>query len=156
MKTDRGTMRLYRMGNWLHRHRVPLAPRALQGLGLVLFSSVVPATAQIGRGTVLAYAGLGIVIHARARIGEGCLIAPQVTIGGRSGHAQVPVIGDRVFIGAGARILGPVTVGDGAVIGANAVVVADVEPRTLVAGVPARVIRRGVAVDEFATMPSSK
>lgn len=93
------------------------------------------------------------MIHKRAVIGSYCLIGPHVVIGGRSGHKSVPVIGNRVFVGAGAKVLGPITVGDGAVIGANAVVIDDVPPRTVVAGIPARVIARDVDVDRYATMP---
>jgi len=128
-------------------------PGLMRGLTLVMFSAVVPAECSIGRRTVLSYHGLGIVLHARARIGAGCLIGPGVTIGGRSGHHEVPVLGERVFVGAGARILGPVTIGDGAVIGANAVVISDVPAGAMAAGVPARVIRTDVVVDDYVTMP---
>lgn len=69
------------------------------------------------------------------------MISPCVTIGGRSGIFAVPQIEDDVFIGAGARILGDVTIGRGAVIGANAVVLKSVPPGAIVAGVPARIIR---------------
>lgn len=144
---------LHRVGAWCLAHRVPLVPALMRALGLVLFSCVVPAGARIGAGTKLGYRGLGIVIHVRAHIGKGCLIGPHAVVGGTSGHHDVPRIGDRVFIGAGACILGPIVVGDGAVIGANAVVTKDVAPRTLVAGVPAIVIRQGINVDDYATMP---
>ena len=84
---------------------------------------------------------MGIVIHRRVVIGDNCEIAQHVTIGGRSGHADVPVIGNQVFIGAGAKVLGPIRIGDGAIIGANAVVLKDVPPLAVVAGVPARIIK---------------
>ncbi len=149
-------MRLYRVGNWCHRHRVPLLPRLAKGVIFVVFSAVVPSQTAIGRDTHLSYGGLGTVLHPRAVIGDGVLVGPNVTIGGRSGHTEVPVIGDHVFIGAGARILGPVHVGDGAVIGANAVVVRDVEPRSAVGGVPAKVIKTDIDVNDFATMPGAR
>ena len=69
------------------------------------------------------------------------MISPCVTIGGRSGISGVPIIEDEVFIGAGAKILGDVTIGKGATIGANAVVLQSVPAGAVVAGVPARVIR---------------
>lgn len=146
--------KLYRVGSWALKRRLPFVPRICEALSFVIFSCVLPCTARIGEGTVLGYRGLGIVIHKRAVIGRGCLIGPHVVIGGRSGHREVPVLGERVFVGAGAKVLGPVHVGDGAVIGANAVVVHDVPARSVVAGVPARVIATDVDVDCYATMPA--
>jgi serine O-acetyltransferase len=148
-----GAMTLYRLGNWCHRHHVPLVPQIARGLTLVLFGSVVPATAVIGKDTELGYRGLSVVIHARSVIGENCMVGPFVVIGGRSGHHDVPVIGDDVFIGAGAKILGPITIGDGAVIGANAVVIHDVPARAVAAGIPARIVREDVDVADYATLP---
>lgn len=69
----------------------------------------------------MAYSGLATVIHPRCRIGDRVLIAHGVTLGGRSGLFDVPVIEDDVQIGAGSKILGPIVVGRGAKIGANAV-----------------------------------
>jgi len=83
-----------------------------------------------------------VVIHREAKIGRHCLISQQVTIGGRSGIQGAPVIGDYVRIGAGAKLLGRVRIGDFAVIGANAVVLKDVPEGSVVAGVPAKEIRR--------------
>jgi serine O-acetyltransferase len=125
----------------------------MKALGLLIFGCVVPPEASVGRETKLGYRGVGIVVHARAVIGAGCVIGPSVTIGGRSGLRDVPVIGDDVFVGAGARILGPVRIGDGAVIGANAVVIHDVPPGCVAAGVPASIVKRDVDVTEYATMP---
>jgi serine O-acetyltransferase len=79
-----------------------------------------------------------VVIHSKARIGPNCLIMQQVTIG--QNKRQRPVIGGGVDIGPGAKVLGGITVGDNAHIGANAVVLHDVPPWAVVAGVPARVI----------------
>jgi serine O-acetyltransferase len=96
---------------------------------------------ELPRTTRLGYGGIGIVIHPEARIGERVLISHGVTIGGRGGHPGVPVIDDDVRIGAGAAILGPVHVGRGALVGANAVVLHDVRPYTVVGGVPARELK---------------
>lgn len=84
---------------------------------------------------------MGVVIHSRAVIGENCTIAQQVTIGGRSGIFNVPIIGNNVYLGAGCKVLGDVHVGDNVVIGANAVVIHDVPENAIVAGVPAKVLR---------------
>lgn len=82
-----------------------------------------------------------MVLHKRAVIGEGCRIQQNVTIGGTSGKENVPVLGDRVQVGAGAMVLGPIHVGDDAIIGANAVVTKDVPANAVVVGVPAKIIR---------------
>jgi serine O-acetyltransferase len=119
-----------------------------------MYSSVVPYEAEIGAGSKLAHGGIGVVIHPRARIGRNVLIGQGITIGGRGRQTGVPRIGDDVYIAAGARILGDLTVGSGSIIAANAVVTRDVPPRTIVAGVPARVIREGVDVSDIEMLPA--
>lgn len=140
---------LHRIAHVLHRLRMPLAPRLLVLAGRILFHGYVGAGARIGRRVSLGYWGLGIVIHDRAVLGDDVRVGAGVVIGGRSKLHGVPVIGDRVVLGAGAKVLGPITIGDEAVIGANAVVVTDVEARTVVGGVPARVLRREIDVRDF-------
>lgn len=81
-----------------------------------------------------------MVIHARAVIGSNVKIGQNVTIGGRSGHYDVPRIEDHVEIGVGACILGPIRIGVGAKIGANAVVLTDIPAGKVAVGVPARII----------------
>jgi serine O-acetyltransferase len=132
---------LHRIAHACHRWRVPLLPRLIYGINRILFSVVLPPTVRVGRGVVLGYSGLGTVIHARAVIGDRVVVGPNVTIGGKTPHLEVPVIEDDVDIGAGACVIGPVRVGRGAVIGANAVVVKDVPAGAVVGGVPARVLR---------------
>lgn len=135
-------MTWYRLARRLHERGVSLLPDMLCKVIYYLHSSHIPYEAEIGEGTALGYGGIGVVIHRDARLGRYCLISQQVTISGRSGIEGVPVIGDYVRIGAGAKILGNVRIGDFAVIGANAVVLQDVPAGTVVAGVPARVIRQ--------------
>lgn len=86
----------------------------------------------------------GVVIHEDAVIGDDCMIMQQVTIG-MIGDGEVPVLGNSVYVGAGAKIIGKVKVGDGARIGANAVVVEDVPPGCTAVGVPARLIQPDAA-----------
>jgi serine O-acetyltransferase len=85
--------------------------------------------------------GMGVVIGETATIGDDVLLFHGVTLGGRSSRAgkRHPTLGDRVMVGAGARILGPVLIGHDSAIGANAVVVRDVPPGSVATGVPARV-----------------
>lgn len=147
----------YRIGRKLQRAHVPLLPRVCETLTFLIFNSNIPLRAEIGHGSRAAHRGIAIVIHARARIGERCIIRPQVVIGG-TGTGTVrkaaPIIGDDVELGVGAKILGPITIGDRAVIGANAVVIRDVPPDTVVAGVPARVIR--TTSDGLSTPPTDQ
>ncbi len=95
---------------------------------------------QIGGGLLLPHPN-GVVIHPRARIGVNCLIFQQVTLGTR-GDRKAPALGDHVDVGAGAKLLGGITVGTHAVIGANAVVVTDVPAGATAVGIPAKILPR--------------
>lgn len=128
------------------RARGPLAkPMKLAALLRHRFWSVItgadiPIVTKIGGGLVLPHPN-GVVIHRNAVIGPNCLILQQVTIGQTDGEI-VPTIGGHVDIGAGAKVIGPVTIGDHARIGANAVVTRDVPAHTTAVGVPAEVLER--------------
>ena len=104
----------------------------------IVTASEIPLSTGIGGGLLLPHPN-GIVVHPDAEIGANCLFFQQVTIGYLPGG--VPRIGDHVDIGAGARILGPVSIGDGARIGANAVVTRDVPAGATAVGIPARIIK---------------
>ena len=103
----------------------------------LLAQADISITARIGGGLMMPHPN-GVVIHKDAVIGPNCLILQQVTIG--TNGKGVPVIGGHVDIGAGARIIGPVTIGDHARIGANAVVTRDVPAGRTAVGVPARLL----------------
>jgi serine O-acetyltransferase len=103
----------------------------------------IPANSQIGGGLLIPHPN-GIVIHPDARIGPNCLLFQQVTVGQRG--AGVPTLGGHVDVGAGAKVLGPIRIGDHALIGANAVVLVDVPAHCSAAGVPARVSKPHGAV----------
>ncbi len=111
----------------------------------VIIQSEIPLNTDIGGGLLLPHPN-GIVIHPKARIGPNCLVFHQVTIG-MNGRGGVPRIGGHVDIGAGAKIIGNVVIGDHAVIGANAVVTRDVPRGGVVVGAPARLVRT-LALDE--------
>jgi len=133
---------IHSVAHWLLRHHVPLLPLLLTLFNRVVFAVQLPAATTLGRGVKLNYSGLGTVLHPRAVIGNRVEIGPGVVIGGRSEIWEVPIIEDDVQIGVGAKILGPVRVGRGAIVGANAVVLHDVPPGAVVAGIPARIVRR--------------
>ena len=135
-----------RAAHLLHRRSHPLIARLVTRVARHLFGTYLSPETEIGAGTELGYGGIGVVIHAEARLGRDVLVSPGVVIGGRSGLPGAPVIGDRVKIGAGAKLLGPITIGEGAFIGANAVVIHDVEPGDVVVGIPARPIERRLKV----------
>lgn len=103
----------------------------------VVTGADIPLTCQIEGGLLLPHPN-GIVIHPSARIGPNCLIFQQVTIGSRKGEI-LPVIGGHVDIGAGAKILGNVRIGNHACIGANAVVIKDVPPGKTAVGISATI-----------------
>lgn len=104
----------------------------------VITGADIPLNCNLGGGLVLPHPN-GIVIHPRSTIGPNCLIFQQVTIGEGS-REGLPRIGGHVDIGAGAKILGGVTIGDHAKIGANAVVLQDVPPGASAVGIPARIL----------------
>ncbi|MDO5836347.1 MAG: serine acetyltransferase [Methanobacterium sp.] len=104
----------------------------------------IPYNAKIGEGLLFGHIDC-IVIHGNSVIGKNATIMQGVTIGGNIGKIKnnrtSPVIGSGVFIGAGAKILGPVVIGDNCMIGANAVVVKDIPNDSLAVGVPAKVVK---------------
>ncbi|WP_076261528.1 serine O-acetyltransferase [Intrasporangium flavum] len=106
-----------------------------------------PGSTSVGPGLLIGHAG-GIVVNAAARIGRNCNLSHNVTIGANKGRrAGVPVIGDDVYIGPGAVIIGGITVGSGVAIGANSVVVDDVPDGVTVAGSPAKIVSTTGSVD---------
>lgn len=142
-------IKLYRMAHWCYKHHLEVLAKVLKILIYLLHNSSIPYTAQIGGGTVFGYKGIGCVIHARAVIGQNCVIGTNVTIGGRSHIQEVPIIGNNVYIGTGAKILGDVVIGDNCVIGANAVVVKSVPANCVAAGVPAIVIKENIDIKKY-------
>jgi serine O-acetyltransferase len=108
-------------------------------LNAIFCNCIIGRGAEFGPGFVLIHS-TGVVINGQVRGGSNVHIEHQVTIGAERG--QSPHLGDDLFVGAGAKVIGPVQVGDGARIGANAVVVHDIPPHSTVVGNPARVVRR--------------
>ena len=142
-------IKLYRIGNACYRRRIPLLPRAIRFLIFLLYNSDVPSRVTIGKHTLFGHSGIGVVIHQKAVIGDHCIIGQGITIGGRSKNPEVPIIGNHVYIGAGARVLGPIKIGNNVVIAPNAVVIKDVEDNCIVGGIPAKVIKEGILMKDY-------
>lgn len=134
-------IKIYKLANKLYKKRIPFLPWLLTKLGYILFNSHIPYTAQIGNQSKCAYGGIGVVIHSKAIIGDRVILGQGITIGRQLDPVGIPVIGDDVYISAGARILGDIKIGSNVIIGANAVVINDVPSNSIVAGVPARIIK---------------
>jgi serine O-acetyltransferase len=133
----------YRVNHWLWTHRMPLPARLGAELARKLTGVEIHPGARIGQGVFIDHA-TGVVIGETAEVGNEVTIYHGVTLGGTSlvPAKRHPTIGDRVVIGAGAKVLGPFTVGADSRIGANAVVVRAVPPGSVVVGVPGQVITR--------------
>jgi serine O-acetyltransferase len=132
----------HRLAHALRRAGVPLVPRLLAYLTRTVTGIEIHPAAVVGRGLFVDH-GMGVVIGETAEIGDGVTLYQGVTLGG-TGFAQGkrhPTVQDNVTIGSGAKLLGPITIGHGAKVGANAVVIHDVPPLSTVVGNPGQVVR---------------
>lgn len=132
----------HRVAHALDTAGVPLAPRAIAYLTRSVTGVEIHPAARIGDGFFIDH-GSGVVIGETAEIGERVTLYQGVTLGGTGFQRgkRHPTLGDNVTVGSGAKLLGPIAVGDGAKIGANTVVVEDVPPGTTVVGNPGHPVR---------------
>jgi serine O-acetyltransferase len=132
---------IHRLAHRLWRWRLRWLARFLSHLSRFLTGIEIHPGAAIGRRVFIDH-GMGVVIGETAEIGDDCTLYHGVTLGGTTWNKgkRHPTLGRGVVIGAGAKVLGPIAVGDGARIGSNAVVVKDVPPAATAVGIPARVI----------------
>lgn len=146
----------YRLGHWLFKEAPPspiLLP--LKAAYLIINKTLeattemfLDAQADIGPGLYIGHSG-GVHINNATSIGENCGIGHQVTIGtSAGGRAGAPVIGNDVYIGTGAKVIGKIKIGDGAKISANSLVMTNVPAGATVMGVPARIIMRSSTLPE--------
>ncbi|MBN9605735.1 MAG: serine O-acetyltransferase [Actinomycetales bacterium] len=128
----------YRLAHRLWRARLKLLARVVSQYTRFLTGIEIHPGATIGRRFFIDH-GMGVVIGETAEIGDDVMLYHGVTLGGVSGDKvkRHPTLGDRVVVGAGAALLGPITIGDDSVVGANAVVRVDAPPHSLLVGVPA-------------------
>ncbi|NHK31335.1 MAG: serine O-acetyltransferase [Asgard group archaeon] len=136
---------IYRVVHFLWKLGLPFVPRYLSNIAAQLTGIDIHPGATIGSDFFIDH-GKGTVIGETAVIGDNVTIYQGVTLGGVSLERKKrhPTIGNNVVIGAGAKILGPITIGDNSKIGANSVVIKDVPPNSIVVGVPGRVVKREV------------
>jgi serine O-acetyltransferase len=150
----------YRLAHRLHGWGMPLVPRLISHLTRWLTGVEIHPGAQIGRGVFIDH-GMGVVIGETAIVGNYALIYQGVTLGGtgKGDGKRHPTLGENVVVGAGAKVLGNIEVGDGVRIGAGSVVLRDVPADCTVVGIPGRIIyRSGVRVDplEHGNLPDSE
>ena len=133
-------VQFHRVAHWLWTHRMRLVGRILSHISRLLTGIEIHPGARIGPGLFIDH-GMGVVIGETAEIGENVTLYHGVTLGGTSlkKEKRHPTLGDNVIVGAGAKVLGPVKVGDSARIGAGSVVVTDVAPYSTVVGIPGKV-----------------
>lgn len=134
----------HRLAHALWRGRLRLLARLVSQFSRWITGIEIHPAAVIGRRVVIDH-GMGVVIGETSEVGDDVYMYHQVTLGTASaerGHKRHPTIGNNVILGAGAKILGAITIGDGARVGANAVVTQPVPAGTTVVGVPARPVER--------------
>ncbi len=141
---------LHRISNWLWNNRLKLPARWLSHVSRFLTGIEIHPAAKIGKAFFIDH-GMGVVIGETSEIGDNVTVYHGVTLGGTSftRGKRHPTIESNVTIGAGAKILGPLTVGSNSKIGANSVVIVDVPPNSTVVGIPGKIVLK----EEFPVYP---
>jgi serine O-acetyltransferase len=132
----------YRISHWLWKNHIPIIPRLISQLARWLTGIEIHPGAQIGRGFFIDH-GMGVVIGETAVIGDFVTLFQGVTLGGtgKERGKRHPTLGNHVVVGAGAKVLGNITIGDFVKIGANSVVLRSVPSNSTVIGIPGRIIK---------------
>ena len=143
---------MHRISHALWKYKIPLFPRVLSQFTRFFTGIEIHPGAQIGRGVFIDH-GMGVVIGETSQIGNRCLLYQGVTLGGtgKDHGKRHPTLEENVVVGAGAKVLGAITVGTNTRIGAGSVVVRNVEADSTVVGIPGRVVHQsGVKVNPLA------
>lgn len=151
---------LHRFSHWLYQLSLPLIPRLISHVGRFITGIEIHPGATIGEGVFIDH-GTGVVIGETAIIGDYCLIYQGVTLGGtgKEKGKRHPTLGENVVVGAGAKVLGNILIGNDVRIGAGSVVLKDVPSDCTVVGIPGRIVfRSGVKVDplDHSNLPDSE
>lgn len=133
---------LHRPAYWLYQHKLFFLARLISQIARFLTGVEIHPGAKIGRGVLIDH-GSGVVIGETAEVGDGCTIYQGVTLGGTGKETgkRHPTLGKNVLVGSGARVLGPLTVGDNCKIASGAVLLKSLEPNSTAVGVPAKAVR---------------
>lgn len=134
---------IHRIAHLLWRLKIPLIPRLISQWARFLTGIEIHPGAKIGRGLFIDH-GMGVVIGETSIIGDNVTLFQGVTLGGtgKESGKRHPTLGDNVVIGAGAKVLGNITVGDNSYVGSNAVIIRDVPPNATVVGVPGHITKQ--------------
>lgn len=134
---------LHRIAHWLWQSRIPLLPRLLSHVGRFFTGIEIHPGATIGKGVFIDH-GMGVVIGETAIVGDYCLIYQNATLGGTGKQTgkRHPTLGDNVVVGAGAKVLGNISVGHNVRVGAGSIVLRDVPNDCTVVGIPGRIVSR--------------
>jgi serine O-acetyltransferase len=132
----------FRFAHWLWKKKVPFIPRALSQFARFITGIEIHPGATIGSGMFIDH-GMGVVIGETSEIGDNVTLFQGVTLGGtgKQRGKRHPTIGSHVVVGAGAKVLGPIIIGDYVKIGANSVVLQDVPDHSTVVGIPGKIVR---------------
>lgn len=140
----------YRIAHKLHEKKCYLSARAISQTARFFTGIEIHPGAKIGKGLMIDH-GMGVVIGETAEIGDNCTLYQGVTLGGTGKDVgkRHPTLGNNVMVGAGAKVLGPFTIGDNTKIAANAVVLEEIPENCTAVGIPAKIVRReGVRVED--------
>lgn len=134
---------IHRFSHWLYRHGLRTLPRLISQVARFFTGIEIHPGARIGKGFFIDH-GMGIVIGETTEIGDNVTLYQGVTLGGtgKEKGKRHPTLGDNVMVGAGAKILGSIKIGNDSKIGAGSVVLKDVPENSTVVGIPGRVIHR--------------
>ena len=143
---------IHRFAHVLQQQKIPLLPRFISHLGRFLTGVEIHPGAAIGKGVFIDH-GLGVVIGETAIVGDGSILYQGVTLGGTGKETgkRHPTLGENVVVGAGAKVLGNISIGNNVHIGAGSVVLRDVPDNCIIAGVPGRVIYQESGGDRLPT-----
>lgn len=140
---------LYKVSNYLDIYKLSIFSKCVVIFNRLLFGAYIPSSCILGKKVRFGYGGSGVVLHGRCIVGSGTIICPGVVIGGTSKSIDVPKVGDNCFLGAGAKIIGPITIGSNVFVAPNSVVTKSIPCNSLAVGIPAKVIKTNININDY-------